>query len=100
MYSPVVIERGGIVITDPEWRQKYTEALLELRPEELPRRIEVALKAIEQRARKLEPKSDISAEEQRAIDDAVRMLRVLADKECTTRAHWPDSDAVSPKVTP
>jgi hypothetical protein len=57
--------------------EKYREALLESTVDGLDERIKVATKAIEQRAEQLKPTSDGSGEEQRAIDDAKRVLRVL-----------------------
>jgi hypothetical protein len=67
------------------WQEKYREALLELRPEELPRRIEAAERAIQQRIEDEERSGPISSAEQQAIDDAFRGLRLLAKTECQTR---------------
>lgn len=67
------------------WQEKYREALLELSPEELPRRIEAAEKAIQQRIEDAERSGQLSSEEQRAIDDAVRGLRLLAKTECKAK---------------
>ena len=85
-------------MTNVEWQQKYTEALLELRPEELPRRIRAALMAIEQRAQALEQRGESSAEEHLAIQDAKRKLRVLA--ECQNQCGAPNSGTVPTTVTP
>jgi len=67
------------------WQEKYREALLELRPEELPRRIEAAEKAIQQRIEDAERSGQLSSEEQRAIDDALRGMRLLAKTECKAK---------------
>lgn len=64
------------------WEEKYREALLESSVEGLDARIEVATKAIEQRAEQLRRSGQGFGEEHRAIDDAKRMLRVLDRTEC------------------
>jgi hypothetical protein len=64
------------------WQEKYTEALLELNREELPRRIDAAEKAIYQRIEELKQAAANSAEELWAINDALRGLRVLVQTEC------------------
>jgi hypothetical protein len=64
------------------WEEKYREALLESRVDELHQRIEVATKAIEQRVEQMRHIGEGSDEERRAIDDAKRVLRVLARTEC------------------
>jgi predicted nucleic acid-binding Zn-ribbon protein len=64
------------------WEEKYRGALLELSAEELQQRIDAARNAIEQRVEELERTGESSAEEQQAIDDAIRALRVLARTEC------------------
>ena len=66
------------------WQEKYTEALLELNPEELPRRIGAAEKAIHERVEELKSSAAVSTEELWAINDALRGLRVLAKTECPT----------------
>lgn len=63
------------------WQEKYTEALLELSREELPRRIDAAEKAIYQRIEELKYPGFNSTEERCAIDDALRGLRALARSE-------------------
>ncbi|HKB99660.1 MAG TPA: hypothetical protein VKD23_12830 [Terriglobales bacterium] len=67
---------------DIEWQDLYRAALLELRPDELRRRIDDAEKAIQQRIVELGRDESSSDEERRAIDDALRGLRVLASLEC------------------
>ena len=67
------------------WQEKYTEALLELNPEELRRRIGAAEKAIYERVEELKSAAAVSTEELWAINDALRGLRVLAKTECPTR---------------
>jgi hypothetical protein len=76
------------------WQEKYREALLALSPDELQRRIEAARKAIEQRVEERARTGDTSGEEQQAIDDAIRGLRVLARTECQTQN--PERSVVSP----
>ena len=74
-------------VTNRLWREKYTEAMLELNPEELPARIAAAEKAIQQRIEELEGSNlegsnEDTEEELWALNDAVRGLRVLAQAEC------------------
>jgi hypothetical protein len=64
------------------WQELYQAALLELRPGELRRRIDEAEKAIQQRILELIRNDSSSDEERRAMDDALRGLRVLASTEC------------------
>jgi hypothetical protein len=64
------------------WQELYQSALLELRPDELRRRIDEAEKAIQQRIVELSRNDSSSEEERRAMDDALRGLRVLASTEC------------------
>lgn len=65
------------------WLEKYQQALLELEPEELTRRIEIAEKAIFERVEELGSLGVPSGEEQHALDDALRALRVLAKTQST-----------------
>jgi|HubBroStandDraft_5_1064220.scaffolds.fasta_scaffold16693_4 hypothetical protein len=67
------------------WQEKYTTALLELDHDELPRRIEVAEKAIYQRIEELKRAGASSGEELWAINDALRGLRAVAKHECQAR---------------
>lgn len=60
------------------WQEKYTEALLEISDEALPRRIDAAEKAIYRRIEELNHAGLGSVDERYAIDDALRGLRVLA----------------------
>ena len=64
------------------WQEQYQAALLELRPEELPQRIDNAQKAIQQRIAELRRNDSGFGEESQALDDALRGLRVLASTEC------------------
>ena len=64
------------------WQELYQAAMLELRPDELRRRIDDAEKAIQQRIIELTQNDSSSEEERRAIDDALRGLRALASTEC------------------
>lgn len=68
--------------TNIGWRELYQAAMLELRPEELQQRIDEAERAILQRFAELRLDDSGSAEESRALDDALRGLRVLASTEC------------------
>ncbi len=56
-------------------------ALLELGPDELRQRIDVAEKAIQLRMEELRRDDSGSDEERRALDDALRSLRVLSVSE-------------------
>jgi hypothetical protein len=68
--------------TNLDWRELYHAAMLELRPEELLQRIDDAEKAIQGRIAELRQDDSDSREESRALDDALRGLRVLASMEC------------------
>jgi hypothetical protein len=70
---------------NPSWQEKYREALLESNPEELQRRIDAAGRAIQKRIEELGESAGSSSEEQRAVEDALRRLRVLARTECRTQ---------------
>ena len=69
-------------MTNLLWHEKYTEAMLELNPEELPARIVAAEKAIRQRIEELERSNENFSEELWALNDALRGLRVLVQAEC------------------
>jgi len=69
-------------VTNLLWREKYTEAMLELNPEELPVKIAAAKEAIRQRIEELERNNENSGEELWALNDALRGLRVLVQAEC------------------
>jgi hypothetical protein len=75
---------------NPRWQELYQAALIELRPEELRRRIEDAEKAILARIAELRRDDSSSADELRALDDAMRGLRVLAATECRPSLIRPD----------
>jgi hypothetical protein len=60
----------------PEWQQEYVAALLELDPEKLPKRVEVAETAVFKRLQAISQSSDSKAERE-AIQDALASLRVL-----------------------
>ncbi len=67
------------------WREVYRAALLEVQSEELRRRIDAAEKAIFQRSEELKQTGSASGEEQQAMADALRALRLLASAECRPR---------------
>ena len=69
-------------MTNRLWREKYTETMLELDPEELPAKIAATEKAVQQRIEELERCNEDSEEELWALNDALRGLRVLAQAEC------------------
>jgi len=78
-------------VTNLLWRKEYTEAMLELNPEELPARIAAAEKAIQLRIEELMHGNENSQEELWALNDAVRGLRVLTRAECrSSRSTNPD----------
>lgn len=86
------------MITNEAWRELYRSALMELRPEELRRRIAVAEKAIEQRMAELRQQDAGFEEERRALDDALRGLRVLKATECrppNSTPSWPAASDVT-----
>ena len=64
------------------WQKLYQAAMLELRPDQLRRRIDDAEEAIRQRIVELKQSDPSSEEERRAIEDALRGLRALASTEC------------------
>ena len=64
------------------WQELYKAALLEVQPKELQRRINAAEKAIHQRSEELRKASSHFSEEQAAMADALRALRVLVQNEC------------------
>ncbi len=78
----LVTKRGTPNVTNFLWREKYTEAMLALNPEELPAKIAAAEEAIRQRIEELERSNENSGEELWALNDARRGLRVLAQAEC------------------
>ena len=63
------------------WREKYTDAMLELNPQALPAKIAAAESAINQRIAELEQWNKDSQEELWALNDALRGLQVLAEAE-------------------
>ena len=67
--------------TNLSWREAYQAALLEIRPEELRQRIDEAEGAIRQQMDDLRRSDSSSQEERQALDDALRMLRMLAATE-------------------
>jgi hypothetical protein len=72
---------------NPSWQELYKAALLEVEPEQLRRRIHAAEKAIQQRSAELRQAGSHANEEQVALADALRALRVLVQNECETHAH-------------
>ncbi len=64
------------------WQELYRAALLEVDPEQLRQRIDDAEKAIHERSEELRQAGDQVNEEQGAMADALRALRVLAQSEC------------------
>src|ERR1700686_3937269 len=79
----IAVEEGRHAMTmNVGWQELYQAALLELRPEELRRRIDEAEKAIQQRIVELSRDDSSSEDERRAMDDALRGLRALASTEC------------------
>ena len=103
LVEPVCFElsgerEGNGVTINFVWQEKYTEAMLELNRDELPRRIEVAEKVISQRLEELKNAAAASSEELWAINDALRGLRVLAQTECPTKLSpngWGQSEVAS-----
>jgi len=68
--------------TSSSWREFYQAALLEVQHEELSLRIDAAEKAIHQRIEELRQSGSNFGEEQQALADAIRALRLLAQTEC------------------
>jgi hypothetical protein len=66
---------GHLMVQDVLWQKLYREALLELRPEELPRQIDKAEKAIQERIAEIRQNSSCSKEELRTLEDAYRNSR-------------------------
>ncbi|HLX86161.1 MAG TPA: hypothetical protein VKR59_19830 [Terriglobales bacterium] len=65
-----------------EWRKLHQAAMLELRPEHLPLRIDEAERAILRRVAEIKTDDSDSTEESRELTDALRGLRFLASTEC------------------
>jgi hypothetical protein len=63
------------------WLELYRAALLELDKEKLLGRIELAQKAIQERARELAETGNGSVEEKQKIGDALASLRTLLNHE-------------------
>jgi hypothetical protein len=78
------MKAGNGMALNLSWQELYTAALLEVEPEQLRRRIHDAEKAIQQRSDELRRAGSHANEEQVAIADALRALRVLAESECET----------------
>jgi hypothetical protein len=72
---------GNNVTMHTLWKELYQAALVEVQPEELRRRLAAAEKAICQRVEELRQTDTGSGEELRAINDALRALRALAQSE-------------------
>ena len=85
----------GTTTTNVGWRELYQAAMLELRPEELRWRIDAAERAIQQRFAELRQNDSYSEEESRALDDALRGLRVLDSTECKSPQTTPSGLAQS-----
>jgi ATP/maltotriose-dependent transcriptional regulator MalT len=81
------------------WREIYRAALLEIQPEEMRRRIDAAEKAIYRRNEELKQTGSQCAEEQQAMADALRALRLLARAECRPRPS-PETDVHQSEVKP
>src|SRR5271163_3856968 len=64
------------------WEELYRAALLEVQAERLQERIEAAETNIRQRNEELQQQGVYASEEQMAMADALRALRVLAQSEC------------------
>ena len=82
----LVRKRGTPNVTNLLWQDKYTEAMLELNPEELPAKSAVAEEAVNQRIEEIKLSNEGSEEEQWALGDALRGLRLLAQAECQARS--------------
>ncbi|HXM61742.1 MAG TPA: hypothetical protein VN950_12875 [Terriglobales bacterium] len=67
------------------WHELYKAALLEVRAEQLQRRIDAAEKAIYERSEELKRAGTRASEEEAAMADALRALRVLTQNECQPR---------------
>jgi len=81
------------------WREVYRSALLEVDPEQLRRRIDDAEKAIHERNEELRQANQFN-EEQGALADALRALRVLAQSECQTgHLRVPELELAKGRVT-
>jgi hypothetical protein len=82
------------------WQELYRAALLEVQPEQLRRRIDAAEKAIFQRSEELRQASNQVNEEQAAMADALRALRVLAQSECQpVHLRLPEVELAKGRVT-
>jgi len=64
------------------WQDLYQSALLELDPDQLWLRIEDARTAVQQRMAEMRQIGSGTHEESASLEAALRVLRVLAEKEC------------------
>jgi hypothetical protein len=64
------------------WQDLYQSALLELDPNQLWLRIEEARTAVRQRMAEMRQNGFGTQEESASLEAAMRVLRVLAEKEC------------------
>jgi hypothetical protein len=71
--------------TNDTWRELYRAALLELRPELLRQKIEVAETALRQRMAEIGENNSSWGDERQALDDALHGLRILVRTECSPR---------------
>ncbi len=82
MYPWKVEDPGKTVSTNAAWEDLYRAALVEACPELLRHRIDEAARAIQQRIADLRQDDCSSEEERRALQDALRGLRVIVKTEC------------------
>jgi len=82
------------------WQELYGAALLEVQPGQLRQRIEDAEKAIYERSEELRQAGSQVNEEQGAMADALRALRVLAQSECQAgHLRLPEVELTKGRVT-
>jgi len=70
--AAVALRSRRAAMPTQNWREVYELALIELDASKLPRRVEAALRAIQQRS--LQKKETLSRKEREEIDDALRAL--------------------------
>jgi hypothetical protein len=75
-------EGGERMAMNVSWQELYRAALLEVELEQLRDRIDAAEKAIYQRSQEISQAGSSTKDEQAAMADALRALRVLVQCEC------------------
>jgi hypothetical protein len=86
-------------VVKPNWQDLYRAALVELDPVELGKKIDLANAAIYQRLSELARNGVRSSDEQRAMGDALRNLRMIQEIKPTSAPDTAESpDRIAPRA--